>query len=158
MLPSQEERFEVAAALKKRIGLHHPSIAKVIYYRITEDQSICQQFQANYEILIYTEYTGDTLERVIEEKGERLYHMPCQCTHIVSAAEYLKDHYGCFNITPNMIFLGNRKEKNTKIWINSKVELSEREYATNEEDMCNSLSNLLKSLKSNRFCKALTDD
>lgn len=65
-LPSQEEQLAVITALKKRIALHHPSIAKVIYYRTSEDQSICQQFQSNYQILIYTEYTGDTLEKVIE--------------------------------------------------------------------------------------------
>jgi hypothetical protein len=109
VLPSEEEQLAVIATLKKRIALHHMSIAKVIYFKHLEEKSICSQLQSTYEVVIYTEYTGDTLERVVEEKGERIYHIPCQCTHILSASEYLKEHNGCFELTPSMVFLGNRK-------------------------------------------------
>jgi hypothetical protein len=147
----------VAAALRRRIALHHPAIAKVIYYRIDDAPSLCH-LESSQQVLIYTEYTGDSLERVAEEKGERRFHSPCQCTHILSAAEYLQEHYGFFAVTPSMVFLGNRREKNTRVWINSQVELSERELSANEEEMCESLCKLLAYMRSNRLCAVLTDD
>lgn len=99
------------------------SIAKVIYFQNGEQGSICSQFNS-HQLLIYTEYTGDSLQDVVEEKGERMYHTPCQCMNIASAADYLREHHGCFLIKPSMVFLGNRKEKNTKVWVHSKVEVS----------------------------------
>lgn len=57
-----------------------------------------------------------------------------------------------------MVFLGNRKEKNTKVWINSQVQLCQREIIANEEEMCYSLCSLLRILKGHKFCKLLTDD
>lgn len=151
LLPSQQEQIEVVNRLKQRIALHHISIAKVIYFKHSQEQSICSP-TANHPLLIYTEYTGDTLERVAEEKGERLYHLPCQCNYILTAADYLRDHYGCFQLTPALVFLGSRKEKNTKVWIHSRVELTEREHPANEHEMCDSICRLLRYIKNNRIC------
>lgn len=75
-------------------------------------------------MVLYCEYRGDGLERVVEEKGERVYHSPCQCLQFLGAAQYLRDHYGCFAVTPEMVFLGSRKEGVGKLWLHSRIEQS----------------------------------
>jgi hypothetical protein len=102
--------------LRKRIGLHHPGIAKVIYFRLGEENGVCSQFRGDSTVLVYTEYVGDSLESVLEERGERLYHH-CQCVAFMHAAFFLAEHYGHFLITSDMIFMGNRREKASRLWI-----------------------------------------
>lgn len=128
----------------------------MIYFHQTAAEPLCSALGGDYRIVLYSEYCGDSLERVVEEKGERKYHASCQCVHLLSAAHYLRDHYGCFKVTPRMFFLGSRKDRISKVWVHSKVEASEPELPTNEAEMCASLCSLIQYIKDHRICWLVT--
>lgn len=69
---------------------------------------MCSQIRGHSTVLVYTEYVGDSLESVLEERGERLYHQ-CQCVAFIYAAFFLAENYGYFCINFDMIFMGNRR-------------------------------------------------
>jgi hypothetical protein len=158
ILPSAQHQTEAVNALQRRITLHHTSVPRLIYFRLSQEEAVCSQLGSQCKVAVYSEYRGDCLQEVAEEKGERLYHSSCQCMHILSAAHYLRERYGFFALTPSMIFLGTRKENISKVWINSRVELSHPEIPASEEEMCDSLCRLLLYVKNHRLCASTTNE